>query len=275
MQQPLFSIVIANFNYGRFLEEAIQSILTQSCQDFEVLVVDGGSTDNSVEIIRRYENRLAWWCSEKDKGQSDAFNKGFAQATGEYCFWVNADDILLPGTLAAAKRHLEGRPNCEWLAGNTIFFDQAGKIRWCARGPRWIRWLLQSGPIYVYGPSSIFKRSLLVKVAGFDEALHFTMDTDLWLRFAKVGARFDRLNHYCWGFRIHEASKTSHMFARHENSKCAEEHQRVMTAHARQAKRGVLKAQTLWKLVSGCYVRAFWDTWRWKGKSFKQVMRIG
>ena len=94
MNKPLLSIVIANYNYGRFLEEAIQSVLSQSCNDYELIIVDGGSTDNSVEIIKKYEDKIAWWVSEKDKGQSDAFNKGFAHAKGKYLTWLNADDIL-------------------------------------------------------------------------------------------------------------------------------------------------------------------------------------
>ena len=105
-EAPFFSIVIVNYNYGRFLEAAILSILNQSCVDYELIVVDGGSTDNSVDIIRKYKNSISWWCSEKDNGQSHAFNKGFAHANGRFLTWLNADDLLMPGTLAAAKKKL-------------------------------------------------------------------------------------------------------------------------------------------------------------------------
>ena len=97
--RPLLSIVIANYNYGLFLEEAIRSVLVQKCPDVELLVVDGGSSDNSVEIIRRYSDDLAWWVSEKDRGQSNAFNKGFAHANGKYLTWLNADDVMPRGCL--------------------------------------------------------------------------------------------------------------------------------------------------------------------------------
>ena len=81
---PFLSVIIANYNYGRFLGEAIRSVLSQSCDDFELIVIDGGSTDDSVRVIKQYENRISYWVSEKDKGQSDAFNKGFAKASGRF-----------------------------------------------------------------------------------------------------------------------------------------------------------------------------------------------
>ena len=101
--QPFVSVVIANYNYGRFLDEAIQSVLNQACNDVELIICDAASTDNSVEVIKKYADRIAWWCSEKDKGQSDAFNKGFSHAKGRFLTWLNADDVMLPGTIEKLK----------------------------------------------------------------------------------------------------------------------------------------------------------------------------
>ena len=100
---PFFSIVMANYNSGHYIERAIQSVLSQSCKDFELIVVDGGSSDESVDIIKKYTDKLSWWVSEPDKGQSDAFNKGFSHATGRYYTWLNADDLLLPNVLEKVK----------------------------------------------------------------------------------------------------------------------------------------------------------------------------
>lgn len=105
MSDPLFSIVIVNYNYGRYLDAAIRSVLDQSCGDKELIVVDGGSSDESVRVIERHADRIGWWCSEPDNGQSDAFNKGFSRARGRFLTWLNADDIMFPGAARPGKDH--------------------------------------------------------------------------------------------------------------------------------------------------------------------------
>lgn len=227
LDNPLFSIVIVNYNHGLFLEEAIQSILNQDCSDYEIIMVDGGSTDKSLEIIQKYKNKFSWWVSEKDNGQSHAFNKGFKKAKGSFFFWLNADDLLLPQTLSKAKIYLNKKPNCKWLAGNTVTMDVNRLFKWCIRGPMFIRWLVMHGTVYVYGPTAFFKRDLFFEVNGFDETLFYTMDTDLWYKFLDKGYRFDRLKHYCWAFRIHADSKTSHSQRSSPNEKYALEKNRI------------------------------------------------
>jgi glycosyltransferase involved in cell wall biosynthesis len=211
MKAPLVSIVIANFNYGQFLEEAIRSVLEQSWGDFELIVVDGGSTDNSVQIIKKYADKLAWWCSEKDRGQSHAFNKGFAKATGKYLTWLNADDLLLPNTLKKVSSILRAHPECRWLTGNFLRYLQDGTIMECKWGPHYLPNFLQrpNAPIVVYGPTSFFEKKLYDEAGGVDETLHYIMDTDLWLRFMHMNVKQRRLNHCCWAFRMHETSKTA------------------------------------------------------------------
>ena len=130
MNSPLLSIVIANYNYGRFLEEAIQSVLSQSCDDYELIIVDGGSTDNSVEIIKKYEDKIAWWVSEKDNGQSDAFNKGFAQAKGKFGCWLNADDILMPNAIRAVVEYIKKHPKAEWVCSHYQIIWKKKFLKW-------------------------------------------------------------------------------------------------------------------------------------------------
>src|SRR5574344_1666133 len=145
--KPLLSIVIANYNYGRFLEQAIVSILDQNIPEVELLVVDGGSTDNSVEIIKRYAGegvegqrspKISYWISEKDKGQSDAFNKGFAKARGKYLTWLNADDIMTTGCLARVIAEMKAHPECSWFSANTYRFTEAGNVVDLWWGPRMV-----------------------------------------------------------------------------------------------------------------------------------------
>lgn len=236
--QPLVSIVIANYNYGRFLEEAIQSVIAQNMGDkVELIICDAASTDNSVEIIKKYANDLppnisytdwinssnhnsqtppliTWWCSEKDGGQSAAFNKGFCHAQGKFLAWLNADDVLLPGTLKRLEFATAKDPKCEWFVGGCFWLDPEMKIINCGRGRHFSRIRYKEGNVSVWGPSSFFTKHLLDDVGGVDERFHFAMDSDLWLRFAyKSGARYRPFCKYAWGLRLHpEAKMSGHNF---------------------------------------------------------------
>lgn len=215
---PMFSIVIANFNSGKYLEECILSIITQSIDDFELIIIDGKSQDNSIDIIKKYSNKLSYWISEKDNGQSDAFNKGFSKAKGEYYFWINADDILLPNSLEYAKKEILKNTKVKWISANTIFCDENGLIKKCSVGPKWNSFLIKHNPIYVHGPTSIFHKSLFEEVGGFNVSLHYTMDTDLWYKFYNNGHKFKKINEFFWVFRVHVDSKTSHSFSQKPNN---------------------------------------------------------
>lgn len=208
--QPLLSIVIANYNYGRFLEEAIQSVLLQSCQDFELIVCDAASTDNSVEIIKKYANRIAWWCSEPDDGQSAAFNKGFSHASGRFLTWLNADDVLMPGTLKAFAEAMRKNPTQEWFVGGVMWLTKDMRVIRCGRGRHMSRVRAEHGVVNVCGPSSFFTKDLYERVGRIDERNHYTMDTDLWLRFAlNEKLSFVPFVRYAWGLRLHEDAKMS------------------------------------------------------------------
>lgn len=210
VMKPLLSIVIANYNYGRFLEEAILSVLDQTCQDYELIVCDAASTDNSLEVIKRYQKRISWWCSEPDGGQSAAFNKGFAHATGRFMTWLNADDVMLPGTIQKLSHAVKSHPDCEWFVGGVLWLDPEMRVINCGRGRRFSEIRYHAGDVCVWGPSSFFTKRLLDSVGGVDERFHYTMDTDLWLRFAyKAGARYMPFCHYAWGLRIHPDAKMS------------------------------------------------------------------
>lgn len=222
MKHPILTIVIANFNYGRFLEQAIESIVTSlhGIEDhrliiddslIELIVCDGGSTDNSVDVIRRHEKEIFWWCSEKDGGQSAAFNKGFARGTGKYLTWLNADDIYLPGALKEVIKALKRHPDCDWFTGNALDFTQDGSIISCAVGPHWYPDFLQraNSPIVVPGPTSFFSRKIYENAGGIDESLHYNMDTFLWINFMLSGVKQRRINSLVWAFRRHAASKTA------------------------------------------------------------------
>ncbi len=237
-KNPFFSIVIANYNYGRFLEDAIESVLSQSCQDFELIIVDGGSIDNSLDVIHKYESKLAWWISEPDKGQSDAFNKGFSHSKGKFLTWLNADDLYLPGTLAAVKIKLLNHPEADWATGNFIRFRDSDKViieaKW---GPHFLPKYLQApdAPLVIFGPTTFWSRKIYKDVGKLDESLHFAMDTDYWSRIVKKGYIQTRVNHLCWAFRMHEESKT----AEYDNHQADEKTKRLKKDEAEYIKNKV------------------------------------
>ena len=275
---PLLSIVIANYNYGRFLEEAIQSVITQDMGDkVELIICDAVSTDNSVEIIKKYADNIAWWCSEKDEGQSDAFNKGFAHARGKYGCWLNADDILMPGALESVVRYLDRNPQCEWMAGSCVFADSELNVKWCSRCVHIWRNGFSQFPMYsVNGPSSFFLIENLKKIGGFDVTLRYTMDTDLWRRFARARINLHHIPNYIWCFRVHEESKTSHKFITGKGSDSFSSEGRSMNLRYGITpfcnKIGSLLNRLL-RLTSGVYFRSYIDTCRYKGKSIDVIGR--
>lgn len=219
--EKFITVVIANYNYGRYLEAAIQSVISQDMgENIELIVCDAASTDNSIEIIKKYADRISWWCSEKDSGQSEAFNKGFAHATGRFLTWLNADDILLPGVVRALYAMAKSSPDVHWITGNLVKFEQHnGRILEAPWGPHWVpKWAQGSGyPLSVFGPTTFWSREAYLRVGPIDETLHYVMDTDYWMRLLNAGYRYHRLNRVCWGFRLHEVSKTA-IYTDHEPS---------------------------------------------------------
>ena len=152
-----------------------------------------------------------------------------------------------------------------------VYIDEQDRVLWCARDGRWRDGLYRHAPVRVYGPTSIFKRELFERVGGFDESLHYVMDTDLWLRFKAAGARFERLPHYCWAFRVHGDSKTSGDLAGRTDPRMAEEQRRMYTKNGLVVTRAGLWQQRGWRLLNGCYLRALLDTRKLCGKTVGSV----
>jgi glycosyltransferase involved in cell wall biosynthesis len=182
--QPLVSIITPSFNQRQFVEATIESVLAQDYPRIEYLVVDGGSTDGTLDVLRRYGGRLRW-ISEPDQGQADAINKGVRLTGGEVLAWLNADDVYLPGAVARAVGELQVHPPAALVYGQGEFIDRAGHvIEPCLHvEPFDLRRLIDHNDI-ILQPAAFFRRAPFTAVGGLDTSLHYTLDYDLWIRLA-------------------------------------------------------------------------------------------
>ncbi len=181
---PLVTIVTPSYNQARFLEATLRSVLEQDYPRIEYLVVDGASTDGSVEIIRRYADRLAWWVSEKDSGQSEAINKGLRRARGEFVGWLNSDDIYLPGAVSAAVRVFQSHPQAGLVYGDALAIDTDGKPFNLMRARQYTLMDLMAFQI-ICQPAAFMRRSVLEDVNYLDPAYQLLMDNLLWMCMAQ------------------------------------------------------------------------------------------
>jgi len=216
MNNIRISVITPSYNQGNFIEQTIQSVLSQNYPSLEYIVMDGGSTDNTVQILKKYSGKLKW-ISEKDNGQSDAINKGLRMATGEIFAWLNSDDYYLPGTLQKVGTYFLQNKKAQWLTGDYEIVDENGKqIQSFVRGYKNI---LRSLPFrstlyvanYINQPSTFCKSSLLDQVGYLRESYHLCLDYDLWLRIYKRYP-LHTISSPLSAFRIHSASKGSNKY---------------------------------------------------------------
>lgn len=207
---PLVSIVTPSYNQGRFLGETIQSVLTQDYPNLEYIIIDGGSTDNSLDIIQKHADRLAWWVSERDQGHADALNKGFAHARGEILAWLNSDDTYQPGAIREAVDYLLDHPDISMVYSDANLIDEGGKFiaRFPARQTDYARML--NGSVNIPQASTFFRANLWRQVGPLDLSLKYAFDYDLWVRLAKI-APIAYVSRVWANFRLHEAGKTVYL----------------------------------------------------------------
>lgn len=186
MSLPLVTIVTPSYNQAEYLENTIQSVLAQKYPNLEYLVVDGGSTDGSVEIIQKYADQLSWWVSEPDQGQADAINKGLRRARGEVVAWLNSDDLYLPGAIQAAVTALQTTPELAMVFGDALTIDPEGQPLNRLSFGDWDWHDLMRFRI-ICQPAVFMRRSALEQAGHLEEDFHFMLDHHLWLRVASKG----------------------------------------------------------------------------------------
>lgn len=204
---PSISIVTCSFQQERYLEQAMRSVLGQDHPALEYIVIDGGSTDGSAEIIKRYQSALAYWVSEPDRGQTDALIKGFARASGDICGWLCSDDLLLSGALRSVAEFFRAHPEAMAVYGDALWIDAEGRLLRPKKEMGFNRFVLLYDHNYIPQPSMFWRRSLYDAVSGLDPRFDLAMDADLWERFS-ARTRIAHIPRYLSCMRFYPQQKT-------------------------------------------------------------------
>jgi len=204
---PLVSIITPSYNQAPYLEETINSVLNQTNPHIEYILIDGGSSDRSVELIKKYSKRISYWVSEKDRGQTDAINKGFALARGEILAWINSDDTLLPHAVEEAVQFLQDHPEIGLVYGDANFIDENSRIIGQFPAAQTDLKRLRRGYVHIPQQASFFRKSLWDQVGPLDPDFFFAMDYDLWVRIAS-NSEIKYIQRTWANFRLHSDAKT-------------------------------------------------------------------
>jgi glycosyltransferase involved in cell wall biosynthesis len=213
------TIVTPSYNQGRFLEETIQSVLSQDYPNLEYIIIDGGSTDNSVDIIKKYKSRLAYWVSEPDQGQSHAINKGLERATGDIIGWINSDDIYTRGSFQKVLTAFNNNPDAILVYSDRIMIDELSQVSGWSCNPDFDP---RYGNFNVCSETAFWRRTAAEGMT-FDNSLHFAMDLDFFCRLYLRG-KFIKLNDYLGAFRCYKENKSATIpeIGQRESSACWE-----------------------------------------------------
>jgi glycosyltransferase involved in cell wall biosynthesis len=215
MQYPKISIITPSFNQAAFIENTINSVLSQNYPKIEYIVLDGGSTDGTIDILHRYDSKIRW-ISEKDLGQSNALNKGFRMASGDIFAYLNSDDTYEPGALLKVGEFFKEHAEAHWVTGKCKIIDKEGfEIRKFVSAYKnmWLNIHSYNALLvldYISQPSTFWSREIVNKVGLYDESLYYTMDYDYSLRIGKL-FKLNLINDYLANFRIHPAAKSGNI----------------------------------------------------------------
>lgn len=222
---PKISIVTPSYNQAPFIEDTIRSVLDQNYPNLEYIIMDGGSTDGSVDIIRKYEDRLAYWVSEEDGGAADALARGFRKSSGDILAYLNSDDVYTPSALETVSRVFsDGSTDVAY--GSLFWIDTEGRVTGERRQTRFNAAGYLFGASDLMQPATFWTRDIYDRSGGVDPDFRFAFDTDLFFRFVRSGARFEHIPKPLASFRIHPGSKSTN-----QEHLCALEIDRLRREH--------------------------------------------
>jgi glycosyltransferase involved in cell wall biosynthesis len=204
---PIISIVTPSYQHGRFLEWTIRSVLRQGYPRMEYAVMDGGSTDQTAEILKKYESHLVHVESAPDRGQADAVARGFTHTSGEIMAYLNSDDLLAPGALEFVARFFSENPRVDAIYSHRVFINDANVVEKYWILPEHRNWMMKRWD-YIPQETCFWRRRIYEQAGGMDPSFQFALDYDLFVRFMKLG-RMERVNRFLGAFRQHAAAKTA------------------------------------------------------------------
>lgn len=259
---PKISIITPSYNQGQFLEETICSVLGQGYPNLEYIVIDGGSTDGSVEIIQKYAPQLAYWVSEKDSGQVEAIQKGLDRATGDVVAWLNSDDVYTPGTLGKVGAIFRDR-NPAFLYGRCDFTDVEGNFAYSLPYYEGLDLEMVITHNFLPQPSCFWRREISLAVGPLNPKLHYAMDYEYWVRVLLAGYTMESVPEVLSLYRLHDASKTCTMSSRFEDEMI-------------QIHRDLLqnKSASVRRAVAACYRRFAAENYFWHGDRKRAMMHF-
>ena len=252
---PAISVIVPSYNQGRFVRQTLDSILEQGYPNLELIVMDGGSDDETVDILEEYSPHLSHWVSEPDNGQSHAINKGFAVATGSLVGWLNSDDLYLPKSMFQAASYMLEHPDCDVVFSDYVFIDESGDVLKRRREiPFDFSTYLWPRDCYHANCAGMCRRQVFEETGGVRQDLDYSMDYEFYLRLASQGFRVDHVREFWGAYRFHEESKSVA-----DNESQIKESMEVASVYSHDVRapwlRGPLYSakRKLLKLLTGCY----------------------
>lgn len=255
MNWPKFSVIVPSYNQATFIEETLRSVIDQNYPNLELIVIDGGSTDGSVDIIKKYETHITYWVSEPDGGQTPGLIKGFNKSTGDIQCWLNSDDLLQPGSLKEVAEFFVSHPDIDVVYGDALWIDSESKTLSIQREIPFNRFLWMHTYNYVTSMSTFWRKQVYDKVGGLDPSYNLAMDADLVIRFADVV----KLSHVSrvWSCMRYYAEQKNRRFrdaSDKEDLRIRVRYWGTEKPFLLGAKKRLAQAiRVSWKLVTGCY----------------------
>ena len=270
MNNPKITIVTPSYNQNDFIEETILSVINQDYKNIEFIIIDGGSTDGSVDTIQKYEKSLSFWISRKDDGQSDAIHKGFKMATGDIVCWLNSDDFFIPGALTNVAKSFEKNPTTDILLGDSMYSDINSNIIKYYRYTKPHLFMAKQGVIAFGQQSMFFNRKFYLESGGLLTDFHYCMDSEFIHRAIKSRSNFTLMHYGSGVFRWHEKMKSKLIGGRKAEEESIIANKYYSNFSLRKVSRFIY---ALIQLLNGNYILSYLKTMKLKHLNLKLFLK--